>query len=58
MTTTIHSTTGTAPITFTRTVSGLMRVDLPDGSSQVYDVRELTMAVLTVALGVELPQAA
>jgi hypothetical protein len=49
---TVWSTTGTAPITFhlppwdPTAVGAVVRVDLEDGSSQVYDYEEMLMALL------------
>ncbi len=42
---TVTSTTGTAPITFTPTEPGVVRIDLDDGSSQVYRVADLLAAL-------------
>ncbi len=42
---TVTSTTGTAPITITHTEPGEVRVDLEDGSSQVYAVADLLAAL-------------
>jgi hypothetical protein len=47
MSTTITSTTGTAPITITAYESTLVRIDLDDGSSQVYRVSDLLAALRT-----------
>lgn len=41
----VHSTTGTAPIRFTHTGDGKVRIDLEDGSSQVYAFADLDAAI-------------
>ena len=50
---TVRSTTGTAPITFTAVrPAGTVRIDLEDGSSQVYDYRAVSRALFaTTAAG-------
>ncbi len=48
---TLVSTTGTAPITFAAEGPGTVRIDLEDGSTQVYDVaafREVYRQVVTI----------
>jgi hypothetical protein len=46
VTRTVHSTTGTAPVTFTAVEpAGTVRIDLADGSSQVYDTRAVSRAL-------------
>ena len=41
----VMSTTGTAPLAITPTEPGLVRIDLEDGSSQVYRVADLLAAL-------------
>lgn len=48
-TTEVRSTTGTAPLRFVPSGGTLVRVDLEDGSCQVYDARALAAAVLGAA---------
>jgi hypothetical protein len=47
-TVTVRSATGTAPITFARLVDGAVRIDLQDGSSQVYDAGNILTAALAM----------
>lgn len=49
---TVRSTTGTAPITFTAVEPGwAVRIDLEDGSSQVYDRRAVSRALFEASIG-------
>lgn len=45
---TVRSTTGTAPITITAEGAGVVRIDLEDGTTQVYDAAVLREAVKAV----------
>ena len=47
---TVSSTTGTAPVTFTPAGPGTVRIDLEDGSSQVYRLTDLLAALGSVAV--------
>jgi len=49
---TVRSTTGTAPVTFTAVEpAGTVRIDLADGSSQVYDTRAVSRALSEASIG-------
>jgi hypothetical protein len=45
MTTTVRSTTGTAPIAFERISADLVLIILEDGSQQIYRVTEILAAL-------------
>ena len=46
--TTVRSTSGTAPLTFTARRPGEVEILLEDGSAQVYDVDALLLALLNL----------
>lgn len=51
MTTTIYSTTHTAPLTFDRISPGLVQITDEQGATQIYKVQDLLTALTNETLG-------